>query len=309
MEYRKLGLTDLKISRIGFGCWAIGGHGWGKVDDRDSIAAIHKALDLGINFFDTADVYGLGHSEEILSKALGNQRNKIIIATKFGVKWNKNGKISHDINPKRVIEALDSSLRRLKIDCIPLYQIHWPDLKTPISETMEVLEKCQKAGKIKYIGCSNFSSDLIHNAQKISRLESLQAPYNIIERDIEKELLSCCQEYQMSVITYSPLVQGLFSGKYGKDSKFDKQDIRSQYKNWQGEKFEANLKIIDKLKEIGIRYNKTPAQVAIRWVLDNPFITCAITGIQKPEQIEENVGAMDWKLLKDDREEITKSVK
>ena len=194
MEYKRLGLTDLKVSRIGFGCWAMGGHGWGKVDDKDSIAAIRRALDLGVNFFDTADVYGFGHSERILSKALGTNRSKVIIATKFGLKWDKSGKITKDISSKRVVEALDNSLKRLGVDCIPLYQIHWPDNITSISETMVALRKCQEKGKIKYIGCSNFSVKLIKEAQKISRLESLQLPYNITMRKIENKLIPFCQE-------------------------------------------------------------------------------------------------------------------
>jgi len=306
MEYQNLGLTDLKISRIGFGCWAMGGYGWGKTDDRDSIAAVHKALSLGINFFDTADVYGFGHSEEILSKALGNQRNKVVIATKFGVKWDKNGKTTRDISPKRVIKALDDSLRRLKIDCILLYQIHWPDLKTPISETMEALKKCQKAGKIRYIGVSNFSFDLIRDAQRCARIESMQGPYNIINRNIEKELQLCRQKYNMATITYGSLAQGLFSGKYGKNSKFDEKDVRRRDENWKGKKFEMNLKLVDKLKKIGDNYGKTPAQVAIRWILENPFVDCALTGITKPKEIVENSGAMNWKLSRKDREKLTK---
>lgn len=301
MEYKRLGKTNLKISRVGFGCWAIGGHGYGKVDDQDSIAAIRRALDLGINFFDTADVYGFGHSEEILSKALGGKRNEVIIATKFGVSWDKNSNIGRDCSPKRVVEALNDSLHRLKLDCIPLYQIHWPDTKTPISATMEALKECQEDGKIQYIGCSNFPSDLIRNAQKTARLESLQVPYNILDRNIEGDILSCCQELKMSVLAYSPLAQGLLTGKFRHEVKFDDDDSRGRNEKFQGEKFLANLKLVDKLKEIGNHYNKTPAQVAIRWILDNAYITCAITGIKKIKQIEENIGALDWSLSKEER--------
>ena len=148
MEYAKLGLSDLRVSRIGFGCWAIGGHGYGKTDDKESIKAIQKALHLGINFFDTADVYGFGHSEEILCKALGSQKDNVIIATKFGVNWDERGNTFYDCSPKRVTEALEGSLRRLKIDCIPVYQIHWYDNVSPILETLEVLKKYQESGKI-----------------------------------------------------------------------------------------------------------------------------------------------------------------
>lgn len=305
MEYRKLGLTDLEVSRLGFGCWAIGGHGWGPINDKDSIAAIRKALDLGINFFDTADVYGFGHSEEILAKGLGESRKKVVIATKFGLKWDRKGKITRDISPKRVVEALEASLRRLRIDCIPLYQIHWPDFKTPISETMLALMKCQKAGKIRYIGCSNFSVDLINEAQKTFRVESLQVPYNIIDRKIEEELIPCCRKWKMGLITYSSLVQGLFTGKYKKGAKFDKDDVRSRYENWRGKKLEANLRLVEELKKMGDKYKKTPAQIAIRWILDNPSIDCALTGVTKPEHIIENSGATDWELSPEDRDFLT----
>lgn len=302
MEYKRLGLTDLNISRVGYGCWAMGGFGWGQVDDRDSIAAVHRALDLGINFFDTADVYGFGHSEEILCKALGEQRSQVVIATKFGVKWDNNT-TTRDCSPERVVQALEGSLRRLQLDCIPLYQIHWPDLKTPIASTMEALKKCQESGKIRYIGCSNFSVDNLRAAQNTHRLESLQVPYNIVERQIEEELLACCQEFKMGVIVYSPLAKGLFTGKYKRDGvKFEKNDIRLREENFQRDKFDANLKLVEKLKEVGTRYGKTPAQVAIRWILDNSSITCAITGVKKPEQIEDNSGALGWRLSEEDRD-------
>lgn len=299
MEYNKLGSTDLEISCIGFGCWAIGGHGYGKVDDRESIRAIHKALDLGINFFDTADVYGFGHSEEILSKALGSQRTKVIIATKFGVTWDENGNTLRDCSPKRIIEALEGSLSRLKIDCIPLYQIHWHDGKTPIYETMEAIKKCQEAGKIRYIGCSNLSTELVLEASKIHRIESVQVLYNFVQRDLEKEI-KYFEASQMGVIAYGVLGRGLFTGKYGLNAKFGDNDTRNRDENFQGENLRKNLQLVDVLRKIGKRYGKSPSQVAIRWVLDNPGITCALTGIKKPEQIIENSGAVGWRLLQED---------
>lgn len=303
MECKRLGVTDLEISRVGFGCWAMGGTRWGKVDDQDSIAAVHEALNLGVNFFDTADVYGFGHSEEILCQALGNHRNQVVIATKFGLNWDETtGKTFRDCSPKRVAEALEGSLRRLKLDCIPLYQIHWPDPKTPICATMEALQKCQQAGRIRYIGLSNFSPELIGEAQTVSRVESLQVLYNVLERDIEKEMLPFCQRQQIGVVIYGPLVRGLLSGKYGFGAKFRKDDFRSWDENFQGERFKRNLTMVDRLRQVGIRYGKSPSQVAIRWILDNPYITCAITGIRKPEQIAENAGAVNWRLSQEDRE-------
>ncbi len=310
MEYKKLGLTDLKISRLGFGGCPIGGHGWGKVRDEDSIAAIRRALELGVNFFDTADIYGLGHSEEILAKGLGKYRKKAIIATKVGLRWDKKEKRSHpDLSPKHINEAVESSLRRLRIDCIPLYQIHYSDPKTPIGETMEALKKLQKEGKIKYIGCSNFSSKLINEAQKYGRLEALQASYNVLDRAIEESLIPTCRRWKMSLFVYGPLAQGLLTGKYDLETKFAKNDRRSrkEYKNFHGKRFRANLVIINKLKEMSLKYNKTPVQLAIRWILDNDFITCAILGIKTPEEIEENAAALEWKLTLEDRRELTET--
>jgi len=302
MEYKRLGLTDLDISRLGFGCWAIGGSRFAEVDDRDSIAAVREALNQGINFFDTADVYGFGHSEEILCKALGSHRKEVVIATKFGINWDENGKTTRDCSPKRVVEALEGSLRRLKLDCIALYQIHWRDPKVPVGETMEGLKKCQQAGKIRYIGCSNFSSYLMSEALKTSRLESVQVAYNAVERNVEEETLPFCQKHEVGVLAYSPLAQGVLTGKYEYGAEFAKDDFRSRSENFQGERFKTNLAMADRLKELGIRYGKTPSQVAIRWILDNPSITCAIAGIRKPEQIIENAGSLNWRLSQKDRE-------
>jgi aryl-alcohol dehydrogenase-like predicted oxidoreductase len=305
MEYQRLGQTELEISRVGFGCWTMGGSRWGKVDDRDSIAAVHQALDLGVNFFDTADVYGFGHSEEILSQALGSRRHQVVIATKFGVSWDKEGNTSRDCSPKRLVAALEGSLRRLKLDCIPLYQIHWPDWKTPIGAVMEALKECQRAGKIRYIGCANFSPDIIREAQKTARLESLQMPYNILERDIEEEVLPFCRDEEIAVLAYQPLAHGLLSGKYAYGARFGEDDFRSGDRNFQGETFKRNLKLVERLKQVAARHGKSPGQVAIRWILDNPAVTSAITGIRNPEQIAENVGAMDWRLSAEDSETIS----
>ena len=306
MEYQRLGNTDLEVSKVGFGCWSIGGYDRADVNDRDSIASIHKALDLGINFFDTADVYGFGYSEEILSKALGSLRNKIIITTKFGLGWDGNHKTYRDSSGKRAIEAVEGSLRRLKIDCIPLYQIHWHDGKTPISETMEALEKCQKEGKIRYIGCSNFPYELILEANKTQQLHSIELSYCFARKHIETDIHRCFEELNMGTIAYGVLGQGLFSGQYDANAKFSQYDSRSRYDDFKGEKLKKNLELVEVLKRIGEKYNKTVPQTAIRWVLDNPYLTCALTGARNPEQISENAGAIGWKLLREDWEMLAK---
>jgi len=304
MEYKRLGSTNLEISRIGFGCWAIGGHGYGSVDDRKSIKAIQKALDMGVNFFDTADVYGFGHSEEILSKALGSQRDKVIVATKFGVNWDENGRTFKNCSPKRIVEALDCSLRRLKIDCITLYQIHWHDEKTPIEDVMEALLKCRDAGKILHIGCCNFSKDLILSLSNINRVESYQCLYNLTKRQNENIIKYSSEELGISVLAYGVIGRGILSAKYNKDSQFGENDTRINDPDFQGAQYDKNILIAEKLSEIGKKYGKSSAQVSIRWVLENSNVTCAITGSKTPEQVSENVGSIGWSLDQSDMELI-----
>jgi len=302
MEYRRLGSTNLEISRIGFGCWAISGHGYGSVDDRESIKSIQKALDMGINFFDTADVYGFGHSEEILSKALGSQRDKVIVATKFGVNFDDNGKTYKDCSPRRIIEVLDGSLNRLKIDCIPLYQIHWHDEKFPIEDVMETLLKCRDAGKILHIGCCNFSKELILRTSNINRIESYQCLYNLTKRQNENTIKYSSEELDISVFAYGVIGRGLFSAKYNKNSRFGENDTRVKDSDFQGAQYDNNILIAEKLSEIGKKYGKSPAQVAIRWVLENSNVACAITGAKTPAQISENASSVGWSLDQNDME-------
>lgn len=299
MEYAKLGSSDLNVSRIGFGCWAIGGHGYGAVDDGESTRAIRKALDLGVNFFDTADVYGFGHSEEILSKALDSRRHDVVIATKFGVRWDDSGRTFRDCSAKAVMEAIDGSLRRLKVDCIPLYQIHWHDRKTPLAETMEALRRCQVAGKVRYLGCSNFSLDLIGESRKNGRLESIQMPYSIGQREAEEMLRTCHDHLGMGTLVYSILIRGLLSGKYGAEASFNGGDTRSRDEQFKGTLLARNLALSEALRSLSRRCGMSPVQGAIRWVLNQPHVTSAIVGAKTAAQIEENVGAVDRILCSD----------
>lgn len=302
MEYVGLGRSEVSVSRVGFGCAALGGYDYGKVDDRDSIAAVHRALELGVNFFDTADVYGLGHAEELLGEALGNRRHDVVVATKFGVQWDAQGNTHRDISPARVLEALEGSLRRLKLDCIPLYQIHWYDDRTPVARTMDALLKCQETGKIRFIGCCNFSSSLIEEAQKCGRVESLQLPYSLAERDSAQVIDESHRKYQMSTFCYNPLAQGLLTGKYGRDSSFYGTDLRNRSSLFHGSSLTSNLALADRLKTIAKRLGRTPAQVAIRWILENESVSCAIVGIKTPAQIEENTGIDGWSLSQEDKD-------
>lgn len=301
MEYVSLGTGSRKASRIGFGCWAIGGHGWGSVDDRTSITAIRRALDLGITFFDTADVYGFGHSEKVLSQALGRQRKDVVIATKFGVTWDDQGRIGRDCSAAAVVRALEASLKRLRVDCVPLYQIHWPDPRVPISETLEALERCRRQGKIDRIGCSNFSPTLLRESNRISRLSSLQIPYSLVDRSPEEELLSCAGRQEVQVVAYGVLCLGLLTGKYGRGISFPPGDIRTRDPHFRGVRRARILQLVNRMKEFGEGRGKTPAQIAIRWVLDAPGVSIALTGIKTPQQIEENAGASDWTLSEEER--------
>lgn len=297
MEYRRLGHTDLNVSRIGFGCWAIGGHGYGKVDDRESIKAIRKALDLGINLFDTADVYGFGHSEKVLGKALGSRKDEVVIATKFGVNWNADGKTFKDCNPKRVQAALEASLRRLAVDCISLYQIHWYDGKTALYDLMEVLEKCKRDGKIRYIGCSNFSTDLITDlCVRRYRLESLQLPYNLLDKGAEEALQYSNRALNMGIIVYSVLARGFLSGKYDAATSFGLNDTRSHDRIFLPGTSKRQLRLTNVLREMGNRYRRTASQLAIRWVLEKDDITTAIVGAKNASQVAENAGAIGWRI-------------
>ena len=228
MERVRFGRTDFAVSRVGFGCAAIGGYDYGPTGDRESLAAIRRALELGVNFFDTSDVYGLGHSEEILAAGLGEDRNKVVVATKFGVKWDARGRTERDISPRYAAEAIEASLGRLKLERIPVYQVHWPDGKTPIGDTLAALKRFQEAGKIGCIGVCNFAPEQVREAQRASRIESLQLPYSLVEPERGEEVHSAVEEFDLAFLPYSPLGQGLLTGRYGPGSKFAGTDLRAR---------------------------------------------------------------------------------
>lgn len=310
MEYTKLG-GDLRISRIGFGCEPLGGTDWGNVDKEQATAAVHKALDLGINFFDTADVYGLGLSETLLSEALAAKRHEVVIVTKFGVDWQcrPNGLRARtfiDASPRRAIVALENSLRRLRLDRISLYLIHWPDPKTPIADTMQALIRCQEAGKIKYIGVSNFAVDLIREANQVASLTAVELQYNAIDLRFEADILPFCREHGIGTLAYGTLAQGLLTGKYGLDCHFDQDDRRHRLPHFEKKALGENLRVVDRLREVGRFYGKSPAQVAIRWVLENVAVSCAIVGAKSPAQVEANVEAVRWSMTPEERRYIAK---
>jgi aryl-alcohol dehydrogenase-like predicted oxidoreductase len=306
MKTRKLGWTDLNLSIIGLGTFAIGGgdwaYGWGRQDDGESIAAILRALEKGVNWIDTAPVYGCGHAEEIVGKAIKGLSSKPIIATKCGLHCDKDGNIIFRLNRESVLAEVEASLRRLQIDVIDLYQIHWPNPDRDIEEAWEAIAKAVKEGKVRYAGVSNFNIEQIKRIQSIHPVASLQPPYSILEHGIEDKMLDYCRQNNMGVIVYSPMQQGLLSGKFSREYLQNRPpgDFRHRDPHFQEPQFSANLELTKGLYTIAQKRGRTVAQLAIAWVLRRPEVTAAIVGARRPSQIEETVLAGDWVLSKED---------
>ena len=295
MEYRKLGSSDLKVSCIGYGAWGIGGAPfWNSEGHTKSLDSIKKAYDLGINFFDTAPVYGFGHSEELIGKAIKPVRDKVIIATKCGLRWDKEalGSIRKDASRNSILEEIDQSLKRLDTDMIDLYQVHWPDVETDPKETMETLLELQEKGKIRHIGVSNYSAEQIIDCLQYAKIVSLQPEFSLLARDIQKGTVSVCLENDIGIIAYSPLASGVLTGKYDKNTKFKDWRSKGIIGTFTGEGFVRNIKKVDRLKEIA--EGKTCGQMAINWVLRQEGLTTALVGVKNPDQVEENLKAVGW---------------
>ncbi len=311
MRTRGFGNTDLKLTTVGLGTWAIGGHwqfGWGPQDDSEAIAAILRALELGINWIDTAAIYGCGHSEELVGKALKQTKAKPIIATKCGLLWNEKREKVNCLKAQSIRKECEASLKRLGVDCIDLYQIHWPQPDEDIEEAWGEMAKLQKQGKVRFIGLSNFAVEQMYRIAKIACVASVQPPYSMIRRDIEKDLLPYCGKNNIGVIAYSPMQRGLLTGKFSKEylAKLSGDDHRLRSPEFTEPQFSANLELVEKLKPIAKRNGKTPAQLAVAWVLRRPEVTAAIVGARRPSQIEETASAADWILSQNDISEIEK---
>jgi len=300
MKTEKLGNSDLNLSRIGFGAWAIGGadwsHGWGPQDDNDSIAAIHKALDLGINWIDTAAVYGLGHSEEIVAKALKTTSHKPYIFTKCSMRWDNKREIYHSL--KEIRTEVEESLRRLQVEAIDLYQIHWPNPDSEIEEGWSTMADLQREGKVRWIGVSNFNVAQMERALKIAPITSNQPPYSMLNRTAEPEILPFCHKHGIGVINYAPMHSGLLTGAMTKErvAAFPENDFRRNAKNYQEPLLSRNLAIADLLKTIGARHGGAAGVIAIAWTLRNPALTAAIVGGRNAKQVEGVIPAMDFQL-------------
>ena len=311
MRTRRLGNTDLELTVVGLGTWAIGGpwqYGWGPQDENEAIAAILKAIDLGINWIDTAAIYGCGHSEELVGRALKQTKVKPIIATKCSLLWNDKREKIGCLKAESIRKECEDSLKRLGVEVIDLYQMHWPDPEKDIEEGWGEMARLQKQGKVRHIGVCNYNTAQLDRIRKIAPVASLQPPYSMIRRGVEAELLPYCAKNNIGVVAYSPMQRGLLTGKYSKKrlSELAPDDHRLKSGDYQEPEFSATLALVDKLGPIAERNKRTLAQLAIAWVLRRPEVTAAIVGARKPSQIAETAPAANWILTKNDIAEIEK---
>jgi aryl-alcohol dehydrogenase-like predicted oxidoreductase len=310
MQTRQLGNSDLRLTPLGVGAWAMGGadwaFAWGAQEDDASIRAIHAALDAGMNWIDTANVYGLGHSEEVVAKALADRADKPYVFTKCARVWDENRRIGRSLKAGAVRRECEASLRRLNTDVIDLYQIHWPEPEEEVEEGWATLARLKEEGKVRWIGVSNFNVDQMRRAQAIAPITSLQPPYSLIRREVEPEILPYCAEQKIGVLAYSPMGSGMLTGTMTRErvANLPEDDWRRRGPQFQEPLLTRNLKLAEKLKEIGARHNRNAGEVAIAWVLRNPMVTGAIVGIRSAEQVAGVIGAMEFRLNQDEVNEI-----
>jgi aryl-alcohol dehydrogenase-like predicted oxidoreductase len=303
---RTLGNSDMALTAIGFGAWAIGGgdwqYSWGPQDDDQSVDAIHRALDLGINWIDTAAVYGLGHSEEIVARALKSASRKPFIFTKCSLRWREDRSIYNSLKAESVAEELHASLRRLGVDMIDLYQVHWPNPEAEIEEGWETLARLKEQGKVRWIGVSNFNVEQMKRAQKIAPITSLQPPYSMLRRAIEEEILPFAQSHGIGVINYSPMLSGMLTGKMSAEriAAMPPDDWRRRTPEFNEPRLSRNLRLVELLREIGAAHGVVPGVVAVAWTLHHPAITAAIVGGRNAKQVEETAAASTFRLDDDE---------
>jgi len=323
MEYRRLGHSELKVSELAFGAWAIGGWMWGGADSKDAIKAIETAVDHGMTTIDTAAVYGFGLSEELVGKAIKGKRSKVQILTKFGLSWNeKKGEFyfaskdndGKDVNiyryaaKEKIISDCDQSLQRLGTDHIDLYQIHWSDPTTPVSETMEALEILVRKGKIRAGAVCNYSLELMTEAEKTYSIASNQVPYSMVNRAIEKDIVPYCFEKNIGIFAYSPLQRGLLTGKIKQDHKFNEGDTRPNTIYYKEPNLSRILKLTNKLNEIAKELKVTLSQLVLNWTIHQPGITCALAGARNAAQVLDNVKAADFRLTSEEINRINELI-
>ena len=313
MQKKRLGNSDMELTPIGIGAWAMGGSGWafawGPQDDDESIAAIHAALDGGVNWIDTAAVYGLGHSEEVVARALEGRSHRPYVFTKCERAWNEKGEIQKVLKRDSVRKECEASLRRLKVDVIDLYQIHWPEPDEDVEEGWETLARLKEEGKVRWIGVSNFNAGQLERCAKIAPITSLQPPYSAISPEIEDAILPYCQKHGIGVLAYSPMKSGLLTGKMTRErvAAFPEDDFRKRALAFQEPHLSRNLELAELMKQIGARHGRSAGETAIAWVLRNPAITAAIVGMRSAAQTAGVIGALEFRLTADEIAEIDRA--
>jgi aryl-alcohol dehydrogenase-like predicted oxidoreductase len=314
MQTRQLGNSDLHITPIGIGAWAMGGAGWafswGPQDDDESIGAIHAALDKGINWIDTAAVYGLGHSEEVVARALKGRSNPPYVFTKCERVWGEDRQIRKSLKRDSVFQECENSLRRLQVDVIDLFQIHWPEPEEDLEEGWSALADLKKQGKVRWIGLSNFNAQQLARAQAVAPITSLQPPYSMIQPEIEAEILPFCRNNNVGVLVYSPMKSGMLTGAMTREriENMPPDDFRKRTPNFQEPLLTRNLQLVELLREIANRHGRTPGEVAIAWTLRRPEVTAAIVGMRSPKQVDGVIGAADFRLSQEDVAEIARAL-
>lgn len=307
MLYKKVKMIEEEISIIGVGCWNFGGD-WDSTDDKKSIDIIHKAIDLGINFFDVAPVYGWGHSEKVLGMALkkGHLRDKVLIASKGGLLWNDAHETTNNLSKESLMKEIDQTLTRLQTDHIDIYQMHWPDPNVPLEETAEALEEIKRAGKIRYVGLSNFSQADVEKMMKLTQVHCQQSLYNMLERNTtsyhgipldyrtEKDVLPAVRKHGQAFLPYSPLFQGLLAGKFHTGITFSRNDIRNENPKLVGPQFEQYFEAGEKLKNLADEYGKPMNEIALNWLRQKPEVTSIIGGASSIQQLEQNIHCLTW---------------
>jgi aryl-alcohol dehydrogenase-like predicted oxidoreductase len=314
LEKRQLGNTDMNITTLGFGAWALGGgdwvYSWGPQDDLESAEAIHHALDLGINWIDTAAGYGLGHSEEVVGKTLKGMVDRPYVFTKCSLTWNDRGEFVDSLKNDSIRRECEGSLRRLQLDAIDLYQIHWPRPDEDIEEGWATLAELQREGKVRWIGASNFSVSQMDRARAIAPINSLQPPYSLVRTEVQQEILPYCQDHNIGVIVYSPMYSGLLSGKMTADriKNMPPDDWRQRDPEFQMPRLEKNLKLVAALTEIGKKHGVEPGVVAVAWTLRHPAVTGAIVGFRRPSQVDGIFPAAEFRLSPQEIEKLDRII-
>jgi aryl-alcohol dehydrogenase-like predicted oxidoreductase len=310
MDKKRLGNSDMELTPIGVGAWAMGGGGWefawGPQDDGQSIAAIHAALDHGVNWIDTAAVYGLGHSEEVVARALAGRSERPYVFTKCALTWDDKGNITGALKADSIRRECENSLKRLKVDAIDLYQIHWPNPDVDVEEGWGALAKLKEEGKVRWIGVSNFDARQIERCRGIAPVTSLQPPYSAISPAVEEAILPYCRQQGIGVIVYSPMKLGLLAGAMTKErvANFPQDDVRRRLPAFQEPQLSRNLALAELMKSIGARHGRSAGEVAIAWTLRNPAVTAAIVGMRSAEQAKGVMGALEFRLTAEEIAEI-----